>query len=306
MKKLLAILLTIVPGFLMAQNVGIGTTTPTAKLEIKKPVKSIVKISSDGYTDTTQLILSNRNALNQGTDFLFTSSQEQGLFFSSASDLPSNTNDSLFSITMNGATGIGCKFPTQKLHVHNAVATTTLINITNSTTGVGPNKGLIAGMAGSNALILNREAGNIQLGTSNLVRATLDVDGNLGIATSSPDEKLEVVGNIKLSGEINRASTTTTNLLPIAWGNISAAGTIYISSSSGNFTVSHPFTGFYSIAITGENSQFQSYSAIATPVGSSTPVVLSTGSGSNELQINSWNLAGMATDTQFNFVVYKK
>ena len=52
-----------------AQNVGIGTTTPQEKLEIKNALRSTLRISSTNFSDTTELLLSNRNNSNSGTDF---------------------------------------------------------------------------------------------------------------------------------------------------------------------------------------------------------------------------------------------
>jgi hypothetical protein len=41
------------------------------------------------------------------------------------------------------------------------------------------------------------------LGTNNAVRVSIDSSGNVGIGITNPSEKLEVSGNIKLSGYIN-------------------------------------------------------------------------------------------------------
>ena len=125
MKQLLLIIgCTLAAHFLTAQNIGIGTTTPAEKLEIKNSHRSTVKISSGNFTDTSQLIFSNRDGSSAGTDFLITSNQEQGLSFTSKSDFGSNTNDSSLIIKPNGNIGIGVKAPSAKLHVNgNAVIT---------------------------------------------------------------------------------------------------------------------------------------------------------------------------------------
>lgn len=136
------------------------------------------------------------------------------------------------------------------------------------------------------------------------MQMTLRGDGNLGIGNSNPVEKLEVAGNIRLTGEVTRNATGTANLLPIAYGNVSGTGTI--NSGSGNFTVSHITTGWYAITITGEAYQFQSYTCTVTPVGSSVPVITGTGSGSNNLHVYTYNASGVAVDNQFSFVVYKQ
>ena len=120
MKKLPLLLLAAVPGFLLAQNVGIGTTAPSEKLHIKNPLRSTVKISSADFSDTTELILSNRNGVNQGTDFSFKSIREEGLHLSSLSDLPGNTAANSIVVRPNGNVGIGL-LPSAKLDINGAV-----------------------------------------------------------------------------------------------------------------------------------------------------------------------------------------
>ena len=100
-----------------AQNVGIGTNTPTTRLEIKTPQKSTVKISSNNFIDTSQLIFSNRNTANQGTDILLTSNRETGLRISSSSDLTANNKDTIMQITPTGFVGIRTAAPQYPLDV---------------------------------------------------------------------------------------------------------------------------------------------------------------------------------------------
>ncbi len=94
-----------------AQNVGIGTATPTEKLEVKKALRSTLKISSAFYTDTTQLIFSNKFNPTIGLDFSITSKSEDGLFFSSSSDLPLNNSPNSLVIHPTGSIGIGTPAP---------------------------------------------------------------------------------------------------------------------------------------------------------------------------------------------------
>ena len=100
-----------------AQNVGIGTTTPTSRLEIKNPQKSTVKISSNNFSDTSQLIFSNRNTVNEGTDMQITSNRESGLRVSSSSDLTANNKDTIMQITPTGLVGIRTATPQYPLDV---------------------------------------------------------------------------------------------------------------------------------------------------------------------------------------------
>ena len=86
---------------------GSTITDPSAMLEIKKGLKSKLKIRSLSYNDTVELQLSNRTSTNAGTDFNFKSIREEGLFISTSSDFPWHTSDSLMAFKPNGSIGIG-------------------------------------------------------------------------------------------------------------------------------------------------------------------------------------------------------
>jgi len=134
--------------------------------------------------------------------------------------------------------------------------------------------------------------------------ARLVNSGNFGIGTTFPDEKLDVAGSIKLSGELNRSSTGTSNMVPIAYGNISGTGVM--NSGSGNFSASRTTTGSYSITITGEVYQFQTYTTVVTPVGGTAAIIVGTTSLVGNLLVYTYNASGVAVDNQFSFVVYKQ
>lgn len=127
--------------------------------------------------------------------------------------------------------------------------------------------------------------------------------GNVGIGRPSPNEKLDVAGNIKMAGKLMNSSTGSANLVPIAYGNISPAPAV--NSGSGNFTVSKIGTGFFAITITGESYHFQTYTTVVT-CSSGGAVICSTGSGGGNLYVYTFNILGAATDVSFCFTVYKQ
>jgi hypothetical protein len=100
-----------------AQNVGIGTQTPTTTLEIKKELKSTLKISSNDFRDTSQLIFSNKTPGNLGTEMSITNISEEGIRFSSKSDLTQNNKDTILHITPDGNIGIRTATPQYPLDV---------------------------------------------------------------------------------------------------------------------------------------------------------------------------------------------
>ncbi len=101
--------------FPMAQNVGIGTNTPVAKLDVKDTIKAVLKIGSKNYLDTTQFFLSNRNALNQGTDMILSQNRENGLRITSSSDIVAYNHDSIMLLTPPGLVGINNSNPQERL-----------------------------------------------------------------------------------------------------------------------------------------------------------------------------------------------
>jgi N-acetylneuraminic acid mutarotase len=131
-----------------AQNVGIGTATPTEKLEVKKALRSTLKISSGHYVDTTQLIFSNKFSPTIGTDFSITSIREDGLFFSSSSDVGPNNSPNSLVITGDRNVGIGTPTPLQKLDVNGAIKIGT--TATNQPGAIRFNAGKFEGGDGTN------------------------------------------------------------------------------------------------------------------------------------------------------------
>jgi hypothetical protein len=131
----------------------------------------------------------------------------------------------------------------------------------------------------------------------------LNTNGNIGIGTVSPSEKLDVAGNIRTSGDVLRSQTGSSNVAPICFGAVSSGGSI--DSGTGNFSVTHSSgTGIYTIGITGESYSFITYNTIVTPVGLSA-ILTSTFSSSGNLVIRLFNTSGTLIDADFCFVVYK-
>ena len=121
MKKWILIACSIIPFYhLQAQNIGIGTLTPTANLEVKNPGLSSIKISSAGMMDTTKLIFANRDEFI-GTDMALTFLQNQGMFFSSKSLFPYLDSDSIMYMTPRGFVGINTISPIERLDVNGRI-----------------------------------------------------------------------------------------------------------------------------------------------------------------------------------------
>ncbi len=146
------------------------------------------------------------------------------------------------------------------------------------------------------------QSNSLVLGSINGVNGS-GADTRVGIGTTAPTERLDIVGNIKVSGEVNHPSTGASNLLPIAFGSISSAGAI--NTGSENFAVSRTAAGSYTIDINNHSYTLSTYATVVTVVGS-TPLVAMTSSGSGNLFVRLYNLSGVLTDGTFHFVVHKQ
>ncbi|OHD13687.1 MAG: hypothetical protein A2Y41_11610 [Spirochaetes bacterium GWB1_36_13] len=192
--------------------IGIGTNNPQTHLHVYgNTATSHTYIRSEGLFGVFQ-------SFSNGKSSLFFTDPNTGNLI-----LRAGTIDSLFinpengNVGLGGNLGIGTLSPTSKLHVANASGDTSIVveksdysygaSILELKTsdGAGSFKkmhiGLGSGARGdqlSNKFyLLDYEKG---------IRMVIDDNGNVGIGTTSPTEKLTVAGNIYASGTVTQAS----------------------------------------------------------------------------------------------------
>lgn len=160
------------------------------------------------------------------------------------------------------------------------------------------------------AIIFTADCSVLIRSGGNSTRIAVDNSGFVGIGTLSPIEKLDVIGNaratgnlILTTGEVNRTSTGAANVVPICYGSITSPSTI--NSSTGNFSISRISAGVYQITITSETYTNTGYTSTVTPVNSAA-IIVTTNVAAGKLQVNTFNAAGTATDTDFHFSVFKQ
>ena len=114
---------------------------------------------------------------------------------------------------------------------------------------------------------------------------TGDIEGNVGIGTTNPQEKLEVAGNIHASGEITKSYTAGTSnpAAPVAYGFILFNGTVVSATPNVASVIWSSASNRYEITISGEPYVYSSYVTIVTLDGfSGMPI---TGSANNTLHV---------------------
>ena len=95
--------------------------------------------------------------------------------------------------------GLGTSAPVVPFHIHQNGLISEM-RMSNSTMGSTITDGLTIGTVGNAAFITNKEAGLLEFGTNNGADLSISATGDVGIGTFTPQAKLDINGQIKISG----------------------------------------------------------------------------------------------------------
>jgi hypothetical protein len=277
-------------------SIGVNTTAPQAKMHVfqNAPSSNILVMESQDSTGFGRFSLWNdKGFANRATFTRYgsknTTSQPGSTLFPNADLLAFGCNKGSFLISTAGDAGIqvvnaglvklrlmvedstgnvgigGNAFPQNTLHI-NSETTNDSVRITNATTGNTKNDGLLIGNNGNAAFMTNRENSTLSIGTNNATQITLDALGNMGVGTVTPGAKLDVAGQVKISG------------------GAPGAGKVLTSDAAGLATWQTPSGGGGGAVSSVNGATGAVTNSITLGSAGTTPAI--TGSGSNTVTLN--------------------
>lgn len=173
-------------------SVGIGTSIPAERLDVNGNIRSRNNIIAENNIAATgsitgSLLSSTGNLVAVGTSLL-------------NGDVTTNSD-----LIINNTTAT--------LQLRSSNVNKGFFQLSGDNVRMGTNSG--------------NTTGNLIIRMNGTDRVFVDEDGNVGINDPNPTSRLDVNGNINLTGELNRtAQTGTASLTPLCYGLVSNTGTI--------------------------------------------------------------------------------
>ncbi|MCZ2140603.1 MAG: hypothetical protein LC096_04350 [Bacteroidia bacterium] len=217
-------------------NVGLGTTSPLARLHLYYSTSGIlehIRMHNGNAAGAGRFTMYNDSTNSYATFTKYGTNRTGGYnaFYPYANLLAFGNNgitagDGLgrFLISTAGNVGIslfksgstrlkfhadfttenvgigGNAAPVSRVHLNNTEGTLLDLRLTNNTSGHTANDGLVISQNGNVATIMNKENSSLMLGTNNNNQITITNGGAVGVGTTTPTTKLDVNGQIRMQG----------------------------------------------------------------------------------------------------------
>ena len=209
-------------------NVGIGTTTPAASLEV---IGSNASDSVQLGTIGNDHIVGGRTNGSFGITTKSTSNGNMILTANAAMYLRSGGANDRVHITSGGDVGIGTTGPSVKLHIYGADQRMQIQSSTDSASLTLGQWDTVNNRIESytRKLFITSYTGGISLGASGSEHVHVSTQGRLGVGTTSPGSKLTVTGT--------EANTLALDVVANATSNQSFGGRIYAGTTANDYAL---------------------------------------------------------------------
>ena len=239
-------------------NVGIGTTSPGAKLDVSATSNATIRLSSSSANQQGQAIgkidfysadtsTPGAGVKSSITTYVESESSTEGdassMAFSTSNGAVNNVER--VRIDKNGNVGIGTATPNGNLQIVGKSGGSGTVLISDVDNGSAANDSLMLQQGATNSYIWNKDSGFISFGANNAERMRLTPSGQLGIGTTTPTDNSRL--HIEAGHGTTRArmyypgSTTVRHAYIDMWA--SEPGSTYNGSGIGSNILGSPYYG---------------------------------------------------------------